>query len=48
MSSFLAALKSETTKLLTLRSTLVYFILLGGSIGGPVFLYLAFATEKTP
>ena len=46
MSSFLTALKSETTKLLTLRSTLVYFILLGGSIGGPVFLYLAFATEK--
>ena len=40
MSSFLNAVKSETTKLLTLRSTLVYFILLGGSIGGPVFLYL--------
>lgn len=40
MSSFLSSVKSETTKLLTLRSTLVYFILLGGSIGGPVFLYL--------
>ena len=40
MSSFLNAVKSETTKLLTLRSTLVYFIMLGGSIGGPVFLYL--------
>lgn len=40
MSSFLNAVKSETTKLLTLRSTLVYFILLGGAIGGPVFLYL--------
>ena len=40
MSSFLSSVKSETTKLLTLRSTLIYFILLGGSIGGPVFLYL--------
>ena len=46
MSSFLNAIKSETTKLKTLRSTWIYFVLLGGSIGGPVFLYLCFANDE--
>lgn len=45
MSSLLNAIKSETTKLKTLTSTWIYFILLGGSIGGPVFLYLCFAKD---
>lgn len=46
MSSFFNAVKSESTKLLTLRSTLAYFILLGGAIGGPVFLYLALSDQN--
>ena len=46
MSSFLSSVKSETTKLLTLRRTWIYFILLGGSLGGPMFLYLLLSEEN--
>lgn len=47
MSSLLNAIKSETTKLKTLTSTWIYFILLGGSIGGPVFLFLILSENKS-
>lgn len=45
MSSFLDAVKSETTKLATVKSTWTYFILLGGAIGGPVFLTMMFSKD---
>lgn len=45
MNSFLKSVKSETTKLATVKSTLTYFILLGGAIGGPVFLLLMFSKD---
>ena len=42
MTSLLNSLRSETTKLLSMRSTLVYAILLTGSLYGPVTLVAIF------
>lgn len=40
MSTFINSLRSETTKLLSMRSTVVYLVLLAGSLFGPVVLSL--------
>lgn len=45
MTSLAQALRSETTKLFSLRSTLVYAILLAGSLFGPVTLMVLFSSE---
>jgi ABC-2 type transport system permease protein len=43
MTALINSLRSETTKVLSMRSTLVYLILLTGSLFGPVTLYMWFA-----
>jgi ABC-2 type transport system permease protein len=48
MTSLTNSLRSETTKVLSMRSTLVYAILLAGSLFGPVTLYLWFAGTESP
>lgn len=45
MQHFAHAVRSETTKLLSLRSTFIYAILLTGSLYGPVFLIGLFSTS---
>ncbi|WP_145943282.1 ABC transporter permease [Corynebacterium glyciniphilum] len=45
MTSLINALRSETTKLLSMRSTLVYAILLTGALYGPVVLATLFSSE---
>lgn len=45
--SFTNALRAETTKLLSLRSSLVYAILLTGSLFGPVTLIALFGDDAT-
>ena len=43
MTALTNSLRSETTKVLSMRSTLVYTILLTGSLFGPVTLYMWFS-----
>jgi ABC-2 type transport system permease protein len=45
MTSLLHALRSETTKLFSMRSTVVYAILLTGALYGPVVLATLFSSE---
>ncbi|MGO1527018.1 MAG: ABC transporter permease subunit [Corynebacterium variabile] len=47
MTSFTNALRAETTKLFSLRSSLVYAILLTGSLFGPVTLVALFGDDAT-
>lgn len=44
--SLINALRAETTKLLSLRSSLVYAILLAGSLFGPVTLLCLFSSDS--
>ncbi|MDN6706620.1 ABC transporter permease subunit [Corynebacterium glyciniphilum] len=48
MTALTNTLRSETTKVLSMRSSLVYAILLTGSLFGPVTLYMWFSGETDP
>ena len=48
MTTFLNSLRSETTKVLSVRSTITYAILLTGSLFGPVTLTTLFSAEPDP
>lgn len=48
MTAFLNSLRSETTKVLSVRSTLIYAVLLTGSLFGPVTLVMWFSAESDP
>ena len=48
MNPLINSLRSETTKLLSMRSTIVYAVLLAGSLFGPVTLVMWFSNESNP